>query len=233
VKELVQRGAGIFAKGEDEETSFDQANWYSQTGVAEYLLEQYKAKVWEREGRFSLHAVLGDATYLENNKVRLSIGTVTADELLTMLVSIHSHGTDDSIRSQDGNRALSLHMACRSNAPVKVLRFLAEHDTATLYMMDSAGSLPVHDACRSGASLEHIKFLPEKVGFGALCARDNQCQSNPSVQVVKYLLKSYPILVSEKTSVCALPLMLACELSASVDLLQELLTVHPVALAPR
>ena len=175
--------------------------------MAEYLLEQYKEKVWKQEGRLSLHAILGEATNLENNKVQLPIGTLTVDELLTLLVSIHSQDTD-SIRSQDGNRALPLHIACRANAPIKVLRFFVEQDAATLYMMDSAGSLPIHDACRGGASLEKIKFLVEKGGVGTLCARDNQCalplhvlcQSKPSVDVVKYMLKLYPISVSEKTS---------------------------------
>ena len=106
-------------------------------------------------------------------------------------------------------------------------------------MVDSAGSLPVHAACRGGASLEKIKLLIEKGGVGMLCARDNQCalplhilcQSMPSVDVVKYMLKLYPISVTEKTSVGALPLMLACESSASESVLQELLTAHPEALA--
>ena len=195
VKELVQRGADIFAKGEDDETPFDQANRNEATEVAEYLLEQYKEKVLEQEGRLSLHAVLREATNLENNKVQLPIGTITVDEFLTLLVSIHSQDTD-SIRSQDGNRALPIHIACRANAPMKVLCFLVEQDAAMLYMMDSAGSLPIHAACRGGASLEKFKFLIEKGGVGTLCARDNQCalplhvlcQSQPSVDVVKYLL---------------------------------------------
>ena len=177
VKELVQRGADIFAKGEDDKTPLDQAKENDgATEVAEYLLEQYKDKVWKQEGRLSLHAILGEATNLENNKVQLPIGTFTVDELLTLLVSIHSQDAD-SIRIQDGNRALPIHIACRANAPMKVLRFFVEQDTATLYMMDSAGSLPIHAACRGGASLEKFKYLIEKGGVGTLCARDNNALS--------------------------------------------------------
>jgi len=109
---------------------------------------------------------------------------------------------------------------------------------ATLFMIDSAGSLPIHNACHGGASLEKIKFLIEKGDVGLLCARDHwcalplhiMCQLQPSVDVVKYMVKLYMITVSEKASLGALPLMLACESSASESVLQELLTVHPEAL---
>ena len=167
--------------------------------MAEYLLEQYKEKVLKQEGRLSLHAILREFTNTEDNKVQLPVGTLTVDEFLTLLVSIHSQDTD-SIHSQDDNRAWPLHIACRANAPIKVLRFLAEQDAAVLFMNDNAGYLPIHAACRGGAPLEKIKFLIEKGGVGTLCARDNQCalplhvlcQSQPSVDVVKYLLKFVP-----------------------------------------
>jgi len=237
VKELVQRGADIFAKGEDEETPLDQANHREATEVAEYLLEQYKDKVWKQEGRLSLHAILRDTTNLENNEVQLPIGTVTVDQLLTLLLSIHEQDMD-LIHIQDGNCALPIHIACHANAPIKVLHFFVDQDTATLFMIDNTGALPIHNACRGGASLEKFKYLIEKGGIGTLCARDNQCalplhvlcQSQPSVDVVKYLLKLYPISVSEKTNLGALPLMLACETSASESVLQELLLAHPEAL---
>ena len=178
-------------------------------------------------------------TSTENNKVQLPVGTLTVDEFLTLLVSIHSHSQDtDSIHSQDSTRALPIHIACHGNALIQVFRFLVTQDEATLHMMDSAGSLPIHAACRGGASLDKIKILLEKGDVGTLCARDNQCalplhvlcQSEPMVDVVKYLLKMYPISVSERTGVGALPLMLACESSASESVLQELLTAHPEAL---
>ena len=170
-------------------------------------------------------------------KCRCQLVLVTVDQLLTLLVAIHSQDTD-AIRCQDDNRALPLHIACHGNAPIQVFRFLVGQDEATLYMMDSTGSLPIHAACRGGVSLENIKFLIEKGGVGTLCARDNQCalplhilcQSQPTVDVVKYMLKTYPISVSEQTSAGALPLMLACESSASESVLQELLTAHPKAL---
>jgi len=83
------------------------------------------------------------------------------------------------------------------------------------------------------------KLLIEKGGIVTLCARDNQCtlplhilcQSKPSVDVVKYMLELYPISVSQKTSLGALLLMLACECLASESVLQVLLMAHPEALA--
>ena len=144
----------------------------------------------------------------KNSKVQLPIGTLKVDEFLTLLVSIHSQDPD-AIRRQDGNRALPLHIACLANAPMKVLCFFVEQDVAILHMMDGAGARLIHNACRGGASLEKFKYLVEKGGIGTLCARDNQCalplhvacQSKPTVDVVKYLLKMYPISMSEKTGV--------------------------------
>ena len=164
IQELVQRKVDIFVKDADNKTPFDKANALEANGaVTDFLLEQYEEKVWQREGRFSFHSILGEATYLENDQVQLSVGTLTVDELLELLVSIHSRNPD-SIRSQDSNRSLPLHVACRTNAPIKVLCFFVEQDTAMLYMMNNAGSLPVHEACRGGACLEKIKLLTEKGG---------------------------------------------------------------------
>ena len=205
--------------------------------MAEYLLGQYKEKVWKQEGGLSLHAILREATYLEGNEVQLLVGALTVDQLHTLLVSIHSQDPD-VIRRQDVHRALPIHIACRANAPIKVLRFFVDQDATTLFMIDNTGALPIHKACRGGASLKKVTYLIEKGGVGTLCARDNQCalplhilcQSKPSVDVVKYLVKLYPIALSEKTSLGALPFMLACENSASESVLQELLTAHPEAL---
>jgi len=51
------------------------------------------------------------------------------------------------------------------------------------------------------------------------------------VGVVKYMVKLHSISVSEKTSIGALPLMLACERLASENVFQVLLTAYPEALA--
>ena len=239
VKELVRRGADFCCKNEDKKTPFDVANRSSmQWRVREiFCWRQYKEKVWQREGRLSLHSILGAATYLENDKVQLPVGTITVDVLLALLKSIHSRNPD-SIRRQDSNRSLPLHIACRTNAPIKVLRFFVGQDAAMLYMFDSAGSAPIHEACRGGASLEKIKLLVEKGGAVTLRALDFNaalplhilCQSNPSVDVVKYMVQLFPISVSQKTSAGALPFMLACEGPASESVLQFLLTKHPKAL---
>ena len=239
VKELVQQwGADIFAKDASNKTPFDEANVLrGNEAVTSFLLGQYEEKVWQQEGRLALHAILREATNLENSKVQLPIGTLTVDELLGLLGSIHLRNPA-LIRSQDRNRSLPLHVACRANSPLKVLQFFADQDLSTLHAENSAGSLPVHEACRGGASLEKIKILVEKGGVATLDARDDQgalpvhvlCQSNPSVDVVKFLLNLNPGSISEETSAGALPFMLACKGSASESVLQFLLTKYPKAL---
>jgi len=241
-KELVQqRGADIYSKDEDQKTLFDCLKRRQGTANAtRFLLEQYEEKVWEQEGRLSLHAILREATHLENSKVQLPMGTLTADELLGLLGPIHSRDLA-SIRSQDHNGDLPLHIVCRTstNAPIKVLRFFVMQDTHTLASVNRAGSLPIHEACRGGASLAMIKYLVKKGGVDTLDARDEQgalpvhvlCQSNPSVDVVKFLVNQDPGSISEETSAGALPFMLACEGSASESVLQFLLTEYPKALA--
>jgi len=119
VKELVQRGADIFAKGEYGKTPLDASDGGSE--VAKYLLEQYKEKLWKREGRLSLHTILRESTHLENKKVQVPIGTLMVDELLALFVSIYSQDTD-SIRCQEDSHSWPLHMACHSNAPIEVFR---------------------------------------------------------------------------------------------------------------
>jgi len=160
--------------------------------------------------------------YLENGTyVQMPIGTVPVHRLLSFIKSIYSQDTE-SIRSQDSNRAIPLHIACSTNIPMKVLRFLIEKDSAALYMSDSVGSLPINNACHGGVSLEKIKFLVEKGGSGTLTARDSQC--------AKYMLNLYPKSVSEKTSAGLLPVMLASMSAASESVLQVLLTEYPDAL---
>jgi len=69
------------------------------------------------EAKAIFRAILGGSSNLEKNMFRVSV-----DELLTLLVSIHSQDTD-SILSQDSDRALPI--ACLANTPIEVLRFLS------------------------------------------------------------------------------------------------------------
>jgi len=237
VKVLVQRGANIFSKGEADQTPLDQAS--ESPEIIDFLLKEYKERIVASAGRLSLHALLQEATYDDSpTPVNLKIGSLTTDQFVELLVVIHSQNRD-WIRIQDNNRNLPLHIACRTNAPLKVIRFLVDQDPSTLHMMNSAGCLPIHEACSGCMPLETIKYLVEKGGVGTLCARDIRCalplhvscESKPPVDVVKFLLKMYSVSASEKTSAGALPAMLATECKAPAAVLYVLLTAYPEAVA--
>lgn len=238
VQVLIQRGADIFSRGEYDKTALEQTQ---SSEIVSFLLEQYKERIVSSEGDLSLHAILEEAAYSESTEVNLKIGELAIDRFVSLLESILLQ-EPDWIRSQDRNhgRDLPIHVACRTNAPLKILRFLVKQDPVTLYLINSHGCLPIHEACRCGEMpLEKIKYLVATGGEGTLCARDTRCalplhvscESKPPVEVVKYLLKMHPKSVSEKTSEGALPFMLATECEASADVLHVLLTAHPDALA--
>lgn len=234
VKKLVQRGADIFSKGREDETALDKA---SESRIIYYLLEQYKEKIVENKGPLSLHAILQEVTY-SGSEAQTKIGNLTIDRFVSLLELIHSQDPD-WIRSQDNNRSLPLHIACHTNAPLKVLTFLIDQDPSTLHMINRAGCLAIHEGCRGRMPLEKIKYLVEKGGVGTLGGRDTRCflplhvacESKPPVDVIKYLQKMYPVSVLEKTSAGVLPVMLATEGDASADVLHVLLTAYPEAAA--
>ena len=173
----------------------------------------------------------------EEGELPLHIACLTASPV--EVVRFFVEKDPDTIRAQDNNRAMPLHVACRGSAPIEVLRFLVEQDSAALFSIDSGGSVPLHVACRAGIPLENIKFLVEKGGVGTLTARDSRCalplhslcESMPSVLAVQYLLKLHPVAVTEKTSDGDLPIMVACQSSASEEVIYVLMRAYPNALS--
>ena len=245
VKELVRRGADVYCKDENQKTPFDEACYEENEAVSEFLLEQYTEKVRERAGHLLIHAILGEAVYLENDdKVQVPIGTLTVYELLGLLGSIYSRDPA-SIRSQDRNGDLPLHIVCRTNAPIKVLRFFVMQDVSTqdlspLYAVNHAGSLPIHEACRGGASLAKIKFLVKKGGVRTLDARDNQnalpihevCRGGASLTNIKFLVKKGGVgTLDARDNQHALPLHVLCQSDPSVDVVKFLLKLHPSSIS--
>jgi len=243
VRELVGRGANMFAVDSRGNTPFDCACLAgNQTWVVDFFLERYAATV-------AVHSILRDATYLSVEganvplQVTLPLGKLTTGQIQTLLQKFGVNW----VLARDEQRALPLHTACRFRAPAEILNFLLEQDPATIHLQDNHGSLPVHLACQSNAPVKEIRCLVEAEaggvgtagGFGTLCARDNRgalplhalCESGASIDAVKYLLKMYPASVKATTNDGALPYILACQAAASLDVLQELLTAYPDALA--
>jgi len=236
VEELVQRGADVYCKSRVQKTPFDEADGLES--MTDFLLEHYEEKVWQQEGHLALHAILREAK-LENSEVQLPIGTLSIAQLLALLESIHSQNPD-SIHSQDSNGDLPLHVACRNNAPIKVLYFLVDQDRSTLLTVNSAGSLPIHEACRGGASLVNIKFLVEKGGVDTLFARDNQnalpiheaCRGGASLAMIKFLVKKGGVgTLDARDEQGALPVHVLCQSNPSVDVVKFLLNQHPSSIS--
>jgi len=261
VQELVSRGADWSYKSPDTGmTPFDAACDNGYDRIREYLQQRYQQdldNLAQIEGRSPLHVILQQAKYTEEiveeeeagedgertvltttKKVSIRLGSVAIDAFLSILASIIS-GDPNAIRSQDEDRSLPLHIACRARAHVEVIRYLTSEDAVTLHYTDNTGSLPIHAACGAGSSLENIQHLVE-VGGGAvtLCARDHECalplhslcKAKPSVDVVQFMIRSYSKAVSARTESGDLPIMLAIQHQASEDVIFELLKANPGAL---
>ena len=267
VQEMVSHGADwSFKSPSSGYTPFDIAVEHGNEQIVEYLQQLYLESLSQAKGRhLLLHSVLGDAKYTEeveeeeeddddafdgngNNaraftkKVTIRLGSIPLDRFLAILAQIVVADPDpDPVRNQDENRALPLHIACRSGAHVEVVQFLTSQDAVTLHISDNSGSLPIHAVCAtSGVPLEVIKHLHE-VGGGAvtLCARDHDgampihllCKSKPSVNAVQFLVQSYSKSLSVRTDDGDLPAILAITHNASQDVIFELLKAYPGALA--
>jgi len=230
-------------------TIFDYAVVENQPAVVEYLLQRYAEKVTEREGSLALHAILRAATYFCTGtgtrlprplQVQLPVGKLLEDHFQTLL---QSFAQPSLIRSRDDDGGLPLHTAASVDTPNEILLLVVQEHPAALHTRDYAGAVPLHAACQAAppSSKNTIPLLVEldpaavhtpnhdgALPFHLLCGAND-----PPVDAVKYLSHLYPGLVSALTADGALPVMLACEAttsSSSLDVIQELLTVHPDAL---
>jgi len=87
---------------------------------------------------------------------------------------------------------LPLHVACRTLAPIPVLRFLVDQDPSTLQVPDDTGSLPIHTACRAGAPVVTLQFLVEKGGAETVCVRDYKTLRGAAVSGGDQVPDSFP-----------------------------------------
>jgi len=265
-KELIRRGADWSIKAPDSGlTCFDAAFEEDNEDIITFLLQHYQENLLQLYGRHCLHAVLQEADYLlceedeesdsdsdsedEDSsiehekrtitKVVLKVGTLTMEQFLGVLAGLVS-SEPESIRTGDDERAMPVHISCRSNAPIDVTRFLIDQDEVVLQISDDTGSLPLHAACESeGVSLGNIELLLERGGIGTLCARNRNgalplhvlCEAKPSVDKVKFVVRSYLKAASIRLDDGSLPVMLAVTSSSSEEVIYELLKNYPEALA--
>jgi len=243
VRELVRRGADIFAKNRNGRTPYDSS--VRHPAVTEFLLQHYRQKIFESEGRRSLLTILKQGDILFGQGVALQIGRVSSDELLSMLRYFVEHDPD-CIHERDNSGDLLLHVACRKvrrrPAVFQAIQYLVEQDPATLHISNNDGALPIHLTCQSGASLQAVKHLVEdNGGAGTLCARDSNgalplhglCGSTESaLETIEYLAKAYFAALSTQNSNGALPLHALCQTPHPLlKAVEFLIRLYPAALS--
>lgn len=257
-EELIHHGASIFERTNDNRTPFDVAFSNNRTAVYQRILQHYQEKVLENHGRLSFHAIFKEVEFVEtgNKKyVSLPVGKLTIqltlESFLPFLLSHHP----DMIRAQDSHRAMPLHIAIQNPAiPTEIVRWLIKRDVSTLQHADSAGRLPLHLACHARAPVETLQLLVQQTGADAgtmVRARDRNgalplhlLLSPPAISSVggtatttvkldpvEYLLKAHPQSAESRNSQGELPVMLACQSRAPLDVLFLLLKASPTSVA--
>jgi len=258
LQELVSRGADwTFMSPYSGKSPFQIAEENGCDRISQFLQRLYLDHLAQVEGHHLLHSILSDGTYSttveeENDTsdgdsmhettkaVSILLGNLSVDRFLTLLASILS--TDPgAVCRQDKNGCLPLHIACCSPAHLEIVQFLTSQDVGTLHTTNNNGCLPIHAACATGSvPLEVIKHLLEVGGSQlTLSARNHEgalpmhllCKSEPSLAVVKFLMQSYSSSLLVKTNGGDLPIMLAANHNASVDVVFELLKAYPDALS--
>ena len=108
VKELVRRGADIYAKDIDGRTPCEHASFGGP--LEKYMLQRYQTEIFEKEGRYVLLAILKQANYV-HRFAALPIGKVDVEQMIAML-GYFVEQDPDSIRQRDGDGNLPIHVAC-------------------------------------------------------------------------------------------------------------------------
>lgn len=269
---LLRRGDNIYARKKNG-TPLDKAIFSNQPGQIQSILQHYGKKSVRAHGRQSLQAILRDAEYVEvrktgssNNEtvikkmISLPVGKLTIPLMLESLlpfVLVYLQDPEmNRIWQQEILFPSPLYTVCQDagDAPVALVRWLAEKDWSALQSSDRAGRLPLHVACRARAPAETVQFLVEHGGgTEALCARDHSGglplhsmvtrvfrvlrpthakapSPPPKVDAVQYWIKQDPKSVATRNNHGELPIMLACQSSAPEEVLFVLLREYPSAI---
>jgi len=231
VQELTTAGADVTAvHSRHGYTPFDNA-WRAfrgngqveaAGGVIHHLLQHYRNIVLGADGRLSLHSILQTATYsyasresdrsfhppLQNLRMKLPLGNIWMPHVLALF---QMFDINNMIRARDESGSVPLHIACQNGAPVDILRML--------FYLDEVAS-----AVDGG---ERLVMPPQIRDHGGALPIHTLLTTNPSVSAVTIMLQAHPNSASMRTFDARYPLMIACESSASVDVIFELLKAHP------
>ena len=243
---IVEHNADMFAVDKYGETPFDVVcRTDHQPGrFADLLFEIYSNKMTADHGRLALHEILkvADYSFIETEEfhppsnpplqMRVPLGTLTVERWCTFLQSLDT----ELIWNRDDMGKLPLHIACRTNTPVKVLSLLVDLDSATLQIADHSGNLPLHNCCFGAVDSLSVRYLVEQAGVGTLAARNHQgllplhvlCGStNPPLRTIQYMIQSFPGSVAARTNNGGqYPIMIAAR-DASLSVVYELVRANP------
>ena len=238
VRELVQRGgANISTRGDDGRTPFDGASRKGYQDVCDFLLQRYAEQLLlGNEGNLAPHVVLEQANFQADDTIVLPLGTLQRDQMVFLLTYVLAR-LPAGVRSCGIEGRLPIHVACRQNAPLFWIQWLADQDLPTLRIQDRPhGSLPIHDACSHGAApLNVMQFLVNRGGVDTLRVRDSggnmplhllSASGNPAFESIKYLITSCGLAVQARTSSGDFPIFLACA-SSSLSVIFALLESDP------
>ena len=128
------------------------------------------------------------------------------------------------LQSVDENGDTPLHVACETNAPIQVTRFMLETDEVPVRMANRAGALPVHASCGAASaapvpSEDVIQLLLERGGAGTLRVRDVRgglpvhvaCRAGAPIEVIQLLVeRGGADTLWERDGSGALPVHTAC-----------------------
>ena len=166
----------------------------------------------------------------------LPIGSLNEDQTLNFLTALIAQETDPMVLVRNDAGDLPIHMACHTGAPVRIIRFLAEQDAATISMQNRFGALPIHLACASAAPIEVARFLVQHES-AMLHMSDHSgalpihvaCRAGVSLEMIRFLVEQGGIeTLGARDNNLALPLHLFCASSrASLDAVKYLLKADP------
>lgn len=232
IEELLERGGDMTARDNESNTPFDLAQNQSNRTAVEQLLKAYRNKVLTCEGRFAAHAILQGADF-EGQRFRTEIGTLTMRNFASLLRPLGP----DALRVQDSNGMLPLHIAAGRGAPSEILDELVFPHA--LSVPDVSGSLPIHHASKATSPLEAIKYLVGSGGMETTRKRNNggclplhlllvknDSSDEPSLEMVKYMVGTYPESCSTRNLDGDLPITLAGATS-SLNVINFLMRRYP------
>jgi Ankyrin repeats (many copies)/Ankyrin repeats (3 copies) len=209
-------------------------------GTVQFLVRQWphSLQVETRDGSIALHlAVSRPDDFNSNRSYWLNV--------TRFLVEQHP----PSVHVTNRASLLPLHLAAASQAAVEVVRLLVEHAPASAMARDPDGCLPIHLASSRGVpSVELVRYLADHSPLsvrtpdprGLLPLHKSLTKRDPAwsfwrsqLPVVRVLVDAFPASLLAQDDDGRIPLLVAAESDASLDVLLYLLTKNPLSIRGR